>query len=116
MLCFASHTWINIQAEKERGDAPSAIQCYMEEMKVDEEVARKHIKDMITKAWKKINKICFQHQMSSQYQTLFANITTNMARVAHSLYQFGDGFGIQDGRSRNKFLSVLVEPLNVIPN
>ncbi|CAB4275889.1 unnamed protein product [Prunus armeniaca] len=99
-------------AEQERGDAPSAILCYMREVNVCEDIAKKNIKDMIENAWKKINGKCLR---TPQVPSLspFINITTNIARVAHSLYQQdGDGFGDQEQGTRILMIqSLLVQPL-----
>ncbi|KAI4331815.1 hypothetical protein L6164_016770 [Bauhinia variegata] len=94
-------------AERERGDAASSILCYMNEMSVSEEEARNHIKWMIRETWKKINEECFTKMCSSQS---FVSLTTNAARVAHTLYQNGDGFGIQDRDIRRQILSLVIEP------
>ncbi|XP_050288829.1 (E,E)-alpha-farnesene synthase-like [Quercus robur] len=96
-------------AERARGDVPSSILCYMREADVSEEIAKKHIKDMINKSWKKINGQCFNQLPMLQS---FVNIATNNARVAHSLYQYGDGFGVQDRDTRKNIVSLLVEPLS----
>ncbi|KAI4331818.1 hypothetical protein L6164_016773 [Bauhinia variegata] len=94
-------------AEREKGDAASSILCYMNEMSVSEEEARNHIKWMIRETWKKINVECFTKMCSSR---TFVSLTTNAARVAHTLYQNGDGFGIQDRDIRRQILSLVIEP------
>ncbi|KAK7843545.1 (E,E)-alpha-farnesene synthase [Quercus suber] len=48
-----------------------------------------HIQGMINKTWKKINGQCLNQYPTQQ----FVNIATNTVRMAHSLYQNGDGFG-----------------------
>ncbi|OMO76679.1 hypothetical protein CCACVL1_15500 [Corchorus capsularis] len=96
-------------AEKERGDAPSSILCYMREVNVSEEQAQEHIKDLITNTWKKINGQSFNISQSPSLQS-FVKVTTNIARMVHCLYQFGDGFGIQDKETRRHILSLLIEP------
>ncbi|XP_059439290.1 alpha-farnesene synthase-like [Corylus avellana] len=96
------------KAEIERGDVPSSIMCYMREENVSEEIARKHIKGMINKTWKKINGQCFTQLPMLQS---FVNIAANVARVANGLYHDGDGFGVQDQETRSNILSLLVEPL-----
>ncbi|XP_023876737.2 (E,E)-alpha-farnesene synthase isoform X1 [Quercus suber] len=97
------------EAERARGDVPSSILCYMREADVSEEIAQKHIKDMINKSWEKINGQCFNQLPMLQS---FVNIATNNARVAHSLYQYGDGFGVQDRDTWKNIVSLLVEPLS----
>ncbi|KAK7312118.1 hypothetical protein VNO77_35726 [Canavalia gladiata] len=95
-------------AERERGDAASSILCYMNEKFVSEETARKHMQDIINKAWKKINGHCMTRVTSMEP---FLTQALNAARVAHTLYQYGDGFGIQDRDTRKHILSIFVEPL-----
>ncbi|CAN1319106.1 Alpha-farnesene synthase [Linum perenne] len=96
-------------AEQERGDAKSSIACYMREAGVTEETARLHIKGMIARIWKKIN----SHHPA--IPNLFMDININMARVAHNLYQYGDGFnGGQDHKHYKKqILSLLVHPITL---
>ncbi|KAI6703946.1 hypothetical protein NL676_013082 [Syzygium grande] len=97
-------------AERDRGDAPSAVACYMREANVPEDVARKHIKELINEAWKNINAHFFSNAQTPSVRP-FIDVTMNAARVAHMLYQFGDGFGVQDGDIRRQILSTVVEPL-----
>ncbi|XP_020237603.1 alpha-farnesene synthase [Cajanus cajan] len=92
-------------AERERGDNASSIVCYMHERDVSEEKARKHIQDIINKAWTKINGHCFTRVEPFLTQAM------NAARVAHALYQNGDGFGIQDRDIKTHILSLVVESL-----
>ncbi|KAF2303607.1 hypothetical protein GH714_020045 [Hevea brasiliensis] len=87
------------EAEQERGDAASSILCHMKETNVSEETARTYIKDMISKSWKKVNGQCIAK--SPKLQSL-VNINTNMARVVHNLYQYGDGFGVQDRENKRQ--------------
>ncbi|KAF8029986.1 hypothetical protein BT93_E2417 [Corymbia citriodora subsp. variegata] len=99
-------------AERDRGDAPSSVVCYMREAKVSEEVARKHIKELINQAWKSINAHCFGNAETPFVQT-FMDVAMNAARVAHMLYQFGDGFGVQDGDIKRQILSSVIEPVTL---
>ena len=78
----------------------------MREVNVSEEIARMHIQGMINKTWKKINGQCFNQYPTQQ----FVNIATNTARMAHSLYQNGDRFGVQDHGTRKNIMFLLVEP------
>ncbi|XP_058734793.1 alpha-farnesene synthase-like [Vicia villosa] len=95
------------EAERERGDAASSIACYMNEMNVSEEKARKHIQDIINSAWKKINGHCSTQNVLMEP---FFNQARNAARMAHTLYLNGDGFGIQDRDIKKHILSLVVEP------
>ncbi|CAK7350863.1 unnamed protein product [Dovyalis caffra] len=99
-------------AEQERGDAASSVVCYMRVANASEEVARNHLKNIIKKTWKKINGQCFSAK--SPMLEFFVNINTNMARVVHYLYQYGDGFGVQDRQENKKqILTLLVEPFKL---
>ncbi|KAK3433324.1 hypothetical protein EUGRSUZ_D00862 [Eucalyptus grandis] len=95
---------------KETGDAPSSVVCYMREANVPEDIARKHIKELINQEWKSINAYCFSNADTPFVRT-FIDVTVNAARVAHMLYQFGDGFGVQDGDIRRQILSAVIHPL-----
>ncbi|KAK3433313.1 hypothetical protein EUGRSUZ_D00868 [Eucalyptus grandis] len=77
-------------AERDRGDAPSSVVCYRREANVPEDVARKHIKELINQAWKSINAHCFGN-FETPFVRTFIDATVNAARVAHMLYQLGDG-------------------------
>ncbi|XP_056161806.1 (E,E)-alpha-farnesene synthase-like [Syzygium oleosum] len=97
-------------AERDRGDAPPSVVCYMREANVSEDVARKHIKVLINQVWKRINARCFGNA-ETPFLRPFIIVTMNAARVAHMLYQFGEGFGVQDGDIRQQILSIVIKPL-----
>ncbi|XP_056159826.1 (E,E)-alpha-farnesene synthase-like isoform X4 [Syzygium oleosum] len=98
------------KAEVDRGDAPSSVVCYMREKNVSEDVAREHIKGLINRAWKSINAHCFDND-KTPFLRRFVDVSVNTARAAHMLYQFGDGFGVQDGDIGRQILSTVIEPL-----
>nr|WNI01958.1 terpene synthase [Psidium guajava] len=100
------------KAEIDRGDAPSSVVCYMRDVHVSEDVARKHIELLINQAWKTINTHCFSNT-ETLFLRPFIDVTMNAARAAHMLYQFGDGFGIQDGNIGQQILSTVIEPLTL---
>ena len=63
---------------------------------------------MIRRAWKKINEHCFFAQ--DALEQAFVSQAMNAARVAHTLYQNGDGFGTQDGDIKKLISSLVIEP------
>lgn len=85
----------------------------MREMNVSEKEAEEHIKSMINNTWKKINGQCLKNQSHNLLPCSFVKVTTNVARMVQCLYQFGDGFGIQDRETRNHISSLLIEPINL---
>ncbi|XAR53726.1 Alpha-farnesene synthase [Bertholletia excelsa] len=97
-------------AELERGDAPSSLLCFMREANVSEEAARKHIRSLMMDSWTKLNHECLSQSPSLRS---YAVHTTNMARVAHFIYQNGDGFGVPDRETRQQVLSILIDPITL---
>lgn len=98
------------KAEMERGDSPSSILCYMQEAHVPEETARRHIRGLISQMWQKLNT---QFMTQSPLVQQIVKTSINIARVAYCIYQYGDGFGVQDQETRVHILSTLVEPLKL---
>lgn len=80
----------------------------MRKENVKEDVARKHIEEMVIETWKKMNRHCFENSSP------LIKYIMNIARVTHFIYQNGDGFGVQDRETRQQILSSLVQslPLN----
>ncbi|XP_055827027.1 alpha-farnesene synthase-like [Solanum dulcamara] len=95
-------------AELERGDVASSIICYMQQENVSEEVAREHIESIILNSWKKIN---YHFNTLSISHREIAKHIINVARMGHVMYQFGDGFGVQDGKIQDQILINLIEPI-----
>ncbi|KAG5617133.1 hypothetical protein H5410_016957 [Solanum commersonii] len=95
-------------AELERGDVASSIIGYMQQENVSEDVARSHIGSIILDSWKKIN---YHFNTLSMSHREIAKHVINIARMGHVMYQFGDGFGVQDGKTRDHILSNLMEPI-----
>ena len=91
-----------------RGDVPKSIQCYMYETGASEEEARKHISYLIGDTWKKLNE---DRAVESPFPETFTGIATNLARMAHCMYQHGDGHGTEYGETKDRVLSLLVEPV-----
>lgn len=101
----------NVQAEVERGDAPSSIRCYMIEENATEEEGRGHMRNLISDSWKKINGLLIKTPATQQRMIRYV---VNTARVANFIYQNGDGFGNQDRETRAQVLSCLIHPLPLI--
>ena len=80
----------------------------MYETGASEEDARKHISYLIGETWKKLNE---DRTAESPFPETFIGIATNLARMAQCMYQHGDGHGIEDGETKDRVLSLLVEPI-----
>ncbi|XP_076927630.1 (E)-beta-ocimene synthase, chloroplastic-like [Bidens hawaiensis] len=93
------------------GESVDAISCYMRDSGVSEEVAREYINTLIDKAWMKMIKARDACSDVSAYPII--DLALNMARVAHSMYQFGDGHGAPDARANHRVLSMIVKPITI---
>ncbi|KAK1582030.1 hypothetical protein Q3G72_011198 [Acer saccharum] len=104
-----SRWWKNLGlAGRERGDGPSAIQCYMREANVSEEIARNHITDLISTTLTKVNGLILAPTSASLKP--FMNVLANYPRVSYFFYKDGDGYSVQE-ELQSKILSVLIEPM-----
>ena len=100
------------QHELKRGDVPKAMQCYMNETGVSEEIARKHIESLISETWKKINE---EHIRNDVFSQTFMKFGKNLARAAHCIYENGDGFGAQNRHTKERIISLLIQPFPLAP-
>ncbi|KAH7856190.1 hypothetical protein Vadar_033751 [Vaccinium darrowii] len=91
-----------------RGDNPKSIQCYMHETGASEKDAREHIKYLIEETWKKMNEDRFA---DSPFSQAFVEVALNVARVSQLMYQYGDGHAAQGCETKNRVLSLLVNPI-----
>lgn len=94
----------------ERGDVSKSIQCYMKEKGATEEEARKHINCMIRDAWKRINTAQRDNPLFCEE---FISCGVNIARTGHTIYQHGDGHGIQNYEIQNRIYKLFFEPITV---
>uniref|UniRef100_M1CHJ1 Monoterpene synthase 2 n=1 Tax=Solanum tuberosum TaxID=4113 RepID=M1CHJ1_SOLTU len=95
--------------EMERGDVPKSIQCYMNDHKgASEKEARKHINYLIKETWKLLN--ISQHD-NSLFSKSFIECAINIARTGQTIYQHGDGHGIQNYEIKNRISKLFFEPI-----
>ena len=97
------------QDELKRGDVPKSIQCYMHETGASEVEARQHIWELIDATWKKINEE--RIAQSPNFPHTFIQIAVNFPRMAHCVYQHGDGHGIGYRETKDSILSLIVFPI-----
>ncbi|KAF2293436.1 hypothetical protein GH714_001779 [Hevea brasiliensis] len=94
--------------ELKRGDVPKSIQCYMHETGASEAKARDHIRFLIGETWKKMNK---ERVADSPFSETFIGVAISLARMAQWMYQYGDGLGIENRETKDRVLSLLVQPI-----
>ena len=99
------------QDELKRGDVPKSIQCYMHETGSSEENAREYIKCLIRETWKKMNE---DRAKDSPFSQTFIGAAINLARISQCIYQYGDGYGIPDGETKDNILSLVIEPIPLV--
>ncbi|KAL6136845.1 hypothetical protein ACLB2K_062140 [Fragaria x ananassa] len=95
------------KAERERGDVAKSIQCYMEERGASEEEAYDYIKGLICHSWKKIN----QESAKTTIPRSIVNLSLNMARAAHCIFEHGDGIGNSIGVTKDRLVSLIANPV-----
>ncbi|XP_054817777.1 myrcene synthase, chloroplastic-like [Prosopis cineraria] len=93
--------------EKETGDIPKSIECYMNETGSSEADARKYINSIIFETWKKMNK----EASNSSYSNSFIQVAMNFGRMSLCMYQHGDGHTIQDPETMSRIISLLFQPV-----
>ncbi|XP_059313799.1 (-)-camphene/tricyclene synthase, chloroplastic-like [Lycium ferocissimum] len=96
--------------EMERGDVPKSIECYMNEKGASEEEARKHINSLIKETWKLINTT---QKENSLFYGKFIECGVNIARTGQTIYQHGDGHGIQNCEIQNRISKLFFEPITI---
>ncbi|XP_042959907.1 myrcene synthase, chloroplastic-like [Carya illinoinensis] len=99
--------------ELKRGDNPKSIQCYMKDTGATEEDARHYMRSLISATWKTING---QRFATSPFSETFITIVVNMARVSQLLYQYGDGFGIEDRKTKDNVQALFIHPIPITKN
>nr|BBD88588.1 beta-caryophyllene synthase [Zanthoxylum piperitum] len=96
------------KVEQERGDAPSSVQCYMQQYDVSEEEACKRIKEMVETAWMNINEE-IQDPNHLPFPWLLPSL--NLARMMVVLYSNGDSYTNSSGQTKDRIASLLVLPI-----
>ncbi|XP_022158364.1 terpene synthase 10-like [Momordica charantia] len=110
MIFRLSNDLASSSDEAERGEVANSLQCYMNDTDASEHEARTHIEGLIVESWKKINQV--QNMSSSPYfsRTLI-EIASNLARIAHTVYQHRDGHTVEDHETRDGVLSLFINPI-----
>ncbi|XP_021289701.1 (-)-alpha-terpineol synthase-like [Herrania umbratica] len=108
MICRLVNDLETSSNEIKRGDVPKSIQCYMHETGASEEEARQHIWKLIDATWRRMNEERIAH---SPFPRPFIQIAVNLARTAQFMYQHHDGYGVEDGETKERVLSLFINPI-----
>ena len=76
----------------------------MNETGASEKDAREYVKSLISTTWKKVNE---ETTASSPFCQTFIEIVMNLARMGHFMYQYGDGIGVADQKTKD----LLIQPI-----
>ena len=76
----------------------------MNETSASEKDAHEYVKSLISTTWKKVNE---ERAASSPFCQTFIEVVMNLARMGHFMYQYGDGFGVADQKTKDSVLSLL---------
>ena len=80
----------------------------MNETGASEEDAHEYIRCLISAIWKKINE---ERAKTSPFPKTFIEIIFNIVRVAHCMYQYGDGYGVGNPETKDCLSSLFVQPI-----
>ncbi|XVF58710.1 hypothetical protein PTKIN_Ptkin07bG0087900 [Pterospermum kingtungense] len=95
--------------EMKRGDVPKSVQCHMNDTGASEEKAREHVRKLIDKTWKKMNR---DGIAKSPFSRAFIEICMNLGRTSQCMYQYGDGHAIEHEETKDRVLSLVVQPIS----
>ncbi|KZV37529.1 terpene synthase 10-like [Dorcoceras hygrometricum] len=95
--------------ELERGDVPKSIQCSMNHSDESKEAAEEHVRGLIRRTWKKMNREL--QATDSVFSGKFMKSAADLGRMAMYMYQHGDGHGHQNLQIRKRISSLLFEPI-----
>ncbi|KAF7849930.1 hypothetical protein BT93_L0113 [Corymbia citriodora subsp. variegata] len=96
--------------ELARGDNFKALECYMNETSDSEEAAREHVRHMLRKTWKRMNKYVLVDYPFPGFGP-FLGACLNFARASQCFYQYGDGHGLPNNETKDHLLSALFDPV-----
>ncbi|OMO60205.1 hypothetical protein CCACVL1_24329 [Corchorus capsularis] len=98
-------------AESARGDVTKSTECYMIEAGVSRQEARKHIKELISNSWKKLNEESYIN--NGLLPRSMINMCLNMSRTALCIFQHGDGIGTSTGVMKDLLNSLIVRSITL---
>uniref|UniRef100_A0A2N9H530 Terpene synthase N-terminal domain-containing protein n=1 Tax=Fagus sylvatica TaxID=28930 RepID=A0A2N9H530_FAGSY len=96
--------------EQERGHAASAVECYMKQHGVSEQVVHDELKRQVDDAWKDINEECMRPTVVPM--PLLMRVL-NLARVIDVIYKEGDGYTHVGKEMKDNVASVLIDAVPI---
>ncbi|XP_030931548.1 (-)-germacrene D synthase-like [Quercus lobata] len=96
--------------EQERGHAASAIECYMKQYGVTEQVVNEEFNKQVSNAWKDINE---ELMRPTDVPMPLLMPALNLARVIDVLYKERDGYTHVGKEMKDNVASVLIDPVSI---
>nr|POE90769.1 (-)-germacrene d synthase [Quercus suber] len=96
--------------EQERGHAASAVECYMKQHGVSEQVVHDEFNRQVANAWKDINEECIRPTVVPM--PLLMRVL-NLARVIDVIYKEGDGYTHVGKEMKDNVALVLIDPIPI---
>lgn len=101
---IASH-----KAEQKRNHVVSAVECFMVQNDVSEEIAIEQLHKKVEEAWMDLNEEFFR---PTTFPRPLLTIILNLARVIEFYYGLGDdGYSVVNQNTRDKIQRVLIDPI-----
>ncbi|KAM3750008.1 hypothetical protein ACB098_04G004700 [Castanea mollissima] len=96
--------------EQERGHAPSAVECYMKQHGVSEQVVHDEFNRQVANAWKDINEECIRPTAVPMPLLMRC---LNLTRVLDIIYKEGDNYTHVGKEMKDNVASVLIDPIPI---
>ncbi|CAI9088535.1 OLC1v1022881C4 [Oldenlandia corymbosa var. corymbosa] len=112
MICRLMDDIVSYEAEKERGELASAIECYMIQYGVSREEAIAELEKRITNAWKDTNRELLIGE-APEIPMLVLERVLNLSKVIHLLYRHEDGYTNAFTVAKDMITQLLVDPVDV---
>ncbi|CAI9088756.1 OLC1v1023179C3 [Oldenlandia corymbosa var. corymbosa] len=103
---------VSFEAEQERGELASAVQCYMMQYGVSKEEAILELEKEITNAWKDVNQEWLLGSASGVSKIVLERIF-NLARITYLTYKKEDWYTNSFSVTKDVIKSVLVDPIEM---
>ncbi|KAM3320959.1 hypothetical protein P3S67_008161 [Capsicum chacoense] len=109
MIGRLTNDLLSHEDEQKRGDAPSAIECYINEYNVTKEEAHMKIRDMIENYWKVLNEEYLKFTGVTPRGLLMTII--NLTKVVEFMYKDEDAYTFSKNNLKGVISMILVDPI-----
>ncbi|XP_022734668.1 (+)-delta-cadinene synthase isozyme XC14-like [Durio zibethinus] len=110
IICRLMNDIASHKFEQERGHSPSAVECYMKQYKVSEQVAYNELNKQIKDAWKDINE---EFLKPTAVPVAALNRILNLTRVLELIYKDEDAYTLVGEAVKTSINSLLIDPIPI---